>query len=137
VNNTPKFIGVHLAVTDMKASASFYRLMGLALPDDAELGEHVEIDLGGGTHLALSTERVVRMYDPGWRLPQWPPAVALQFQLASRDAVDAIFEQVTAAGHHGHLPPVDAFWGRRYAEVDDPDGNIVGFHSPTDPAKRA
>lgn len=113
----------------MKASASFYRLIGLPFPNDDELREHVEIDLGGGTHIAFSTEGVVRMYDPGWRLPQRPPALAIQFQVESRNAVDALFEQLTAAGHPGHLPPVDAFWGNRYAEVDDPDGNIVGIHS--------
>ena len=133
MTSAPKFFGVHLAVADIKASASFYRLAGVALPDDSELGEHVEIDLGGGAHLALSTERVVRMYDPGWRIPQGPPALALQFQLGSRDAVDDVFERLTGAGHHGHLPPIDAFWGSRYAEVDDPDGNIVGFHGPSQP----
>lgn len=136
MTNDPDFIGVHVAVADMKRSAAFYRALGLPLPDDSELGEHVEIDLGGGAHLSLSTERVVRMYDAGWRLPQRPPALALQFQLASRDAVDALFEQLTAGGYDGHLPPVDAFWGNRYAEVDDPDGNIVGFHSPIDERKR-
>jgi uncharacterized glyoxalase superfamily protein PhnB len=104
-------------------------MVGLAVPDDADLGEHAELDLGSGAHLDLSTERVVRMYDQGWRAPSAPPSAALQFQLHSREAVDAVFQELTAAGHNGHLP-VDAFWGSRYAEVDDPDGNIVGFHSP-------
>ena len=126
----PTFIGVHITVGDIRASAAFYRMVGLAVPDDADLGEHAEIDLGGGAHLALSTERVVRMYDQGWRAPSPPPSAALQFQLQSREAVDAVFQKLTAAGHNGHLPPVDAFWGGGYAEVDDPDGNIVGFHSP-------
>lgn len=136
MTKTPNFIGVHLAVDDMKASAAFYRMVGLAMPFDSDLGDHVEVDVGGGAHLALSTERVVRMYDPGWRLPQGPPAAALQFQLESREAVDTLFAELTAAGCHGHLSPIDAFWGNRYAEVDDPDGNIVGFHSPTDPSTR-
>lgn len=136
VTNVLNFIGVHLAVGDLKASAAFYRMVGLPLPDESELGDHVEVDLGGGAHLSLSTERVVRMYDPGWRLPQKPPGGALQFQLESREAVDTLFAELTAAGYHGHLPPVDAFWGNRYAEVDDPDGSIVGFHSPTDPNRR-
>lgn len=136
MTKTLSFIGVHLAVDDMKASAAFYRMVGLAMPADSELGDHVEVDVGGGAHLALSTERVVRMYDPGWRLPLGPPAAALQFQLESREAVDTLFGELTAAGYHGHLPPIDAFWGNRYAEVDDPDGNIVGFHSPTDPRTR-
>lgn len=136
VTKTPNFIGVHLAVEDMQASAAFYRMVGLTLPGDSDLGDHVEIDLGAGTHLALSSERVVRMYDPGWRLPLRPPGAALQFQVDSRDGVDALFAELTAAGYHGHLSPIDAFWGNRYAEVDDPDGNIVGFHSPTDPNAR-
>jgi uncharacterized glyoxalase superfamily protein PhnB len=43
-----------------------------------------------------------------------------------------MYAVLTAAGYHGHLAPVDAFWGNRYAEVDDPDGTIVGFHSGPD-----
>lgn len=137
MTNVPHFIGVHLAVADLKAAAAFYRRVGLELPDEADLGEHVEVDLGAGRHLAMSTERVVRMYDPGWRKPQTPPAAALQFQLESREAVDSLFRDLTAAGYHGHLSPIDAFWGNRYAEVDDPDGNVVGFHSPPDRAQRS
>jgi uncharacterized glyoxalase superfamily protein PhnB len=132
-DSRPVFFGVHITVADIQASAEFYRTVGLPLPDSSGIGEHVEIDLGHGVHLALSTELVARMYDPGWRSPSAPPASALQFQLASREAVDDIYLALMAAGYHGHLAPIDAFWGNRYAEVDDPDGNIVGFHSPTDP----
>jgi uncharacterized glyoxalase superfamily protein PhnB len=107
------------------------------VPEPVGGGTHAEIDLGSGVHLALSTPEVTRMYDAGWREPQVPPAGALQFQLTSRDAVDALFAELVDAGYHGHLPPVDAFWGNRYAEVDDPDGNIVGFHSPTDSSMRS
>lgn len=129
---SPIFFGVHITVADIAASADFYRRIGLSLPDSSGIGEHVEIDLGHGAHLALSTELVARMYDPGWRPPSAPPPTALQFKLASRDAVDSMYLALTAAGYHGHLAPIDAFWGNRYAEVDDPDGTIVGFHSPTD-----
>ena len=38
-------------------------------------------------------------------------------------------------GYHGHLAPIDAYWGARYAEVDDPNGNIVGLQSPIDPGR--
>ena len=30
------------------------------------------------------------------------------------------------------LAPIDAFWGARYAIVDDPDGNHVGIMGPQD-----
>ena len=130
VTQAPSFIGVHLAVSDIKAAAAFYRTLGLAVPDDDALGEHVEIDLGSGAHLALSIERIVRMYDPGWRAPALPPGSALQFQVESSEAVDALVDRLAAAGYNVHLPPKDAFFGARYAEVDDPDGNIVGVHGP-------
>ena len=31
------------------------------------------------------------------------------------------------AGHRGHLEPWDAERGHRYAQVEDPDGNIVSL----------
>jgi uncharacterized glyoxalase superfamily protein PhnB len=54
--------------------------------------------------------------------------VALQFDLASRAEVDEMHARLTGAGHASHLAPIDAFWGARYCEVSDPDGNVVGFH---------
>jgi uncharacterized glyoxalase superfamily protein PhnB len=130
------FMGVHLAVADMAATMAFYRLAGLPIAADAGAQEHVEIELDGGVHLAFSTPAVMAMYDPAWRGPAASTATALQFGLPSRAAVDEMYASLTGAGYHGHLPPFDAFWGNRYCEVDDPDGNTVGFHSQTDPSTR-
>jgi uncharacterized glyoxalase superfamily protein PhnB len=127
VTRTPSFIGIHVAVADLAATVDFYRRIGLTIPED--VGEHVEIDLGGGAHLALSTPAVVAMYDPGWRGPTPATATVLQFQCESRAAVDEMYASLTGAGYHGHLAPIDAFWGNRYCEIDDPDGNAVGFHA--------
>ena len=41
-----------------------------------------------------------------------------------------IRELLTAAGHRGLQAPYDAFWGARYAVVEDPDGIAVGLMSP-------
>jgi catechol 2,3-dioxygenase-like lactoylglutathione lyase family enzyme len=131
---TTEFVGIHLTVADMARSVAFYRDVGLLVPEDAESSPHVEIELVPGVRLALSSLAVTRAYDPGWRTPSRPPSGALQFELESREAVDELYAELVASGYHGHLPPSDAFWGSRYAEVDDPDGNIVGFHSPRDTA---
>lgn len=136
IRSTASFIGVHLSVKDMPTAVEFYRRLGLDVPDGADGGPHVEIDVGSGSHIALSTIELTKSYDPGWRPTNLPPGSVLQFRLDSREAVDVLYEDLTAAGYHGHLAPFDAFWGNRYAEVDDPDGNIVGFHSPTDPTTR-
>jgi len=39
-------------------------------------------------------------------------------------------------GAVGQQPPWDAFWGARYAVVEDPDGNAVGIMSAIDPDRR-
>ena len=54
------------------------------------------------------------------------------------DATLAFYRKVglTAAGYAGSQPPYDAFWGARYAIVEDPDGNDVGLMSPIDAQRR-
>ena len=59
------------------------------------------------------------------------------FSLPSREAVDERYAELTSAGYRGRQPPVDAFWGARYAVIEDPDGNHVGLMSPKDPARRS
>jgi uncharacterized glyoxalase superfamily protein PhnB len=122
-------IGVHLTVADVPAAIAFYRRLGLDVPEAVGGGSHVEIDLGDGHHLALSSPDITRAYDPGWTTPSGPPGSVLQFEVDSRDAVDELYAELTTAGYQGHLAPIDAFWGNRYAEVDDPAGHRVGFHS--------
>jgi uncharacterized glyoxalase superfamily protein PhnB len=56
--------------------------------------------------------------------------------LATREAVDERFVELTSAGYLGRQAPFDAFWGARYAIVADPDGNDVGLMSPIDDSRR-
>jgi uncharacterized glyoxalase superfamily protein PhnB len=50
--------------------------------------------------------------------------------------VDRIYAGLTSAGHPGLAPPHDAFWGARYAILEDPNGIAVGVMSPIDPARK-
>ena len=50
--------------------------------------------------------------------------------------MDRLHAKLTALGHPSAQPPWDAFWGARYAIVEDPDGTHVGIMSPSDPARR-
>ena len=61
----------------------------------------------------------------------------LGFNVDNRERVDQIYNDLTGAGYHGQQEPFDAFWGARYAVVEDPDGNAVGIMSPVDPDMRA
>jgi catechol 2,3-dioxygenase-like lactoylglutathione lyase family enzyme len=128
----PTFSGVHFFVRDMAATLAFYRRVGLTVSGDQGFAA---AQLPGGLALAFGSYELTRGYDPGWRAPEGGGfRNALQFSLPSHEAVDAIYADLTGAGYAGHLAPFDAFWGSRYAEVEDPDGNLVGFQSPRDPA---
>lgn len=128
---TPRFDAIGLVVSDMAASVAFYRRLGLTFPAGAEEQGHVEAELPGGLRLLLDTEDTVRSFHPGWT----PPAgggrrVSLAVRCDSPEEVDALYEELTAAGSHGELKPWDAVWGQRYAVVLDPDGNAVDLFAP-------
>lgn len=114
----------------MDATIAFYRRVGLAI--DAPPGaNHVAVPLPHGLLLQFDTTDFVRQWDSGWHGPTGGSAV-LGFSMASREAVDRAYADLTGAGYRGHQSPYDAFWGARYAIVEDPDGNPVGFMSPVD-----
>jgi uncharacterized glyoxalase superfamily protein PhnB len=62
--------------------------------------------------------------------------VVIGLKLETREAVDAAYAEVTGAGHKGLQPPYDAFWGARYAIVEDPDGIAVGLMSSIDRTRK-
>ena len=115
---------VELVVADMAATVAFYRRLGLELPDEVADEGHVETTVGG-LRLAFDTHATIRSFDPQWSPPQGGHRVALAFEAPSPADVDAAYEELTAAGAQGHLPPFDAPWGMRYAVVLDPDGTPV------------
>ncbi len=126
----PRIDVIGLVVADMAASLSFYRLLGLDVPAEADTEPHVEVTLPGGLRLAWDTAETLRSFDPGWTAPTGGPATALAFLCDDPADVDRCFAELTAAGHEGHLAPFDAFWGQRYATLRDPDGNGVDLFAP-------
>ena len=127
---TPRFAVIGVVASDMAASLAFYRRLGLVLPEGAEQQPHVEAELPGGLTLALDTEETIRSFHPGWKPPAGGGRVGLAFRCGSPAEVDAVYEDLVAAGYHGELKPWDAFWGQRYATVHDPDGNGVDLFAP-------
>ena len=61
----------------------------------------------------------------------------LNLRTASREDVDSLCTELADAGYTVSQPPFDAFWGSRYAIVNDPDGHPVGLKSEPDPEKRS
>jgi catechol 2,3-dioxygenase-like lactoylglutathione lyase family enzyme len=127
---TPRFDAIGLVVSDMAASVAFYRRLGFAFPEGSEDQPHAEAALPGGGRLLLDTEDTVRSFHPGWRPPDAGSRSAIVLRCAGPAEVDAVYEEMVGAGHHGELNPWDAFWGQRYAVLHDPDGNGVDLFAP-------
>jgi len=136
-DQSPTFAFLHLVVRDIAASLAFYRRLGATIPPGAEERPHVAAVLPGGLAVEFDTVALTRGYDPGWREATGGSRTSFEFALPDRPAVDALYAALTAAGYVGHLPPHNAFWGARYAVVDDPDGNAIGLQSPADAAPTA
>ncbi|MCX4965564.1 VOC family protein [Streptomyces sp. NBC_00654] len=119
---TPRLDAISIITADLAASLAFYRRLGLDIPAGAESAPHVEVTLPGGGRLLWDTEEVIRSFDPDWQRPAGGERLGLAFLCDSPAEVDAVYADLTGAGHPGHLEPWDAVWGQRYAVVLDPDG---------------
>ncbi len=131
----PKLTMLNLVVADMRASLDFYRRLGTVASGEAD-GPHAELSMPDGFSLELDTAESARLWHAGVRADPGTGHVVIGFALASREAVDARYAELTAAGYEGRQPPFDAFWGSRYAIVADPDGNDVGLMSPAEESMR-
>ena len=128
---SPRFEALGVVVSDLARSVAFYRLLGLEFPEGAESSEHghVEAQLPGGLRFMLDTEETVRSFDPEWKRPDGN-SVGLAFACDSAVDVDRVHGELVDVGYESHKEPWDAFWGQRYAQVSDPDGNVVDQFSP-------
>ena len=124
---------IGVVVADLQRAVDFYRLLGLEFPDDLdpEGHGHVEASMPGGIRFLLDTEETVRSFAPDWTPPSGGQRTTLAFLCDSPADVDRLYSELVAAGGAAYREPWDAFWGQRYAEVKDPDGNVVDLFAPS------
>ena len=125
----PKLDMIGITCRDMAASLRFYRLLGVATPDLEPDDPYVETTLPGGIRLSWNDLEMVKKIDPAWIEPVGQ-RIGLAFLCDGPADVDARYAAILEAGYAGHKAPWDAFWGQRYAQVLDPDGNVVDLFAP-------
>jgi len=108
----------------MSESLRFYRLLGLNIPSDADQESHVEAALPGGLRLAWDTVELISSLHDGWESPVGH-RMGLAFLCDSPGELDVLYLSLVDAGYQGVREPWNAFWGQRYANVLDPDGNLI------------
>ena len=134
----PKLDQINIVSSDVEASVAFYRRLGVEIPQSriwrtASGAQHVGASRAEGAWavgLDIDSVAFARLWNRGWQdAADLRGRVVVGFRLPSRAAVDAIYALMTGAGHRGLQPPYDAFWGARYAIIEDPDGIAVGLMS--------
>ena len=126
----PELNAIGIVASDMARSISFYQSLGFDVPDTPDEG-HVETSLPNGIRLMLDSEETILSFRPEWTR-ETGNQVALALECESPAEVDEIYARVTAAGFHGEKEPWDAFWGQRYAQLQDPDGVPVDLYAALD-----
>ena len=121
---------VNLVVSDMEVTR---RLLSQARSDHRRAAARMERPPSDGRDAGRPRARVrqsaVRRV-MGSGLATGPTSQRPRLQGRHGEEVDEIYARLTDAGAKAQQSPIDAFWGSRYAVVEDPDGNAVGIMSP-------
>ena len=117
---------IGIVVQDMAKSLAFYRTAGLPIPDGQDSERNVEFTDETGISLGFLTQETAQQADPRWQIPTGQ-RMNLQFNCGSPAEVDATHARLIAAGYTSYTEPWDAYWGQRFARVQDPDSNVVNF----------
>lgn len=112
---------IGLTCRSIPESLKFYRMLGLEIADPEPDEPYVECTLAGGIRLSWNDVEMIKQIDPDFKEPVGQ-RIGLAFLCDSPGAVDALFRDITGAGFKAHKEPWDAFWGQRYAQLQDPDG---------------
>src|SRR5215208_4527495 len=125
----PNISIITIAVADLERALVFYR-DGLGLQTEGIFGEEFEdgavvfFNMNPGLILALWTRPALARDS---NVPVDGPAVtefSLAHNVGSRDEVDALMRQATAAGAHVTAPAHDTFYGGYAGYFQDPDGHL-------------
>ena len=120
---------VGVIVADMAESLRFYRLLDIEIAEPAPEQDHVEATLESGLRIAWDGLEMMKGLDPDWVQPVGQ-RLGLAFLCDGPAGVDAKYQGILDAGFKSKREPWDAFWGQRYAQVLDPDGNVIDLFAP-------
>ncbi|MGH7709456.1 MAG: VOC family protein [Vulcanimicrobiaceae bacterium] len=140
MRSRPHLNQLNVVSGNLTASIAFYRRLGVDIPDDTVWSTPTGIHHVSASDSAMDRNPVdleldsipfAAHWNSGWRGRQdLAGRVVIGFHVSSRDDVDELYTELTNEGYVGLQAPYDAFWGSRYAVIEDPDGTAVGLMSP-------
>ncbi len=122
---------VGLIVEDMASSVTFYRRLGLDVPEDSEQKTHVEVKMGNGLTFFLDSKPA--RWDPGFvRMTNSEHTetaagynTVFEFYLKTQTAVKAKYAELMTFDYQGLRAPYATTFGMCFALVKDPDGHTI------------
>ncbi|HEV2365236.1 MAG TPA: VOC family protein [Caulobacteraceae bacterium] len=130
---------LNIVAGDIAATADFYGRLGVGFEAAARDPQafHANGQAGEAIAVDLDTADFAAVWNPSWAgRHDLVGRIVVGFRVEERGDVDRLHADITAAGHKSLAEAFDAFWGARYAIVEDPNGVAVGLMSAVDPARR-
>jgi uncharacterized glyoxalase superfamily protein PhnB len=123
-----KLNAVGVTSTNLKKTTQFYSLLGFQFPKFGADEQHVEsIPQKGEAKLMIDHQAMIKEILGETPQPGNHSSFAVQYDSANE--LDEVFQKAKAAGFKVVKAPWDAFWGQRYAILEDPDGYKVDLYA--------
>jgi uncharacterized glyoxalase superfamily protein PhnB len=128
-----KLNAVGVTSTNIAKTVEFYTILGFKFPEYKKGDQHLEpITPDGSARLMIDSSTLIKEI-----IGETPKAgnhsnFAIEYNSVSE--LNEIANSISEAGFVIVKEPWDAFWGQRYAIVEDPDGYKVDLYSNLPPS---
>jgi uncharacterized glyoxalase superfamily protein PhnB len=119
---------IGIVSADLKKTVKFYKILGVGLKP-VMVPTHLEGKTSSGVVIMVDDLKSIKEIYPKWKKPKGSSGVVLCFQQNSPAEVNKLHLKLVKAGFKSLNAPWDAFWGQRYANVVDPDGNQIDLYA--------
>jgi uncharacterized glyoxalase superfamily protein PhnB len=119
-----KIDAVGVSSSNMQRTVEFYKFLGFQFPEFKPEEDHLEpATPDGSARLMIDSKSMVKEIIGAEPMPGNHSSFAIKYDKPAE--VDWTVEQIKKGGFTVVTEPWDAFWGQRYAIVQDPDGYKV------------
>lgn len=124
-----KIDAVSVTSTNLKTSVKFYSLLGFNFPSCEEGEKHIEPEHNDGEiHLMIDSSDLIENITGSKPIP--PNHSTFAILCTNPSEVDHLYKKIKEGGFTVVKEPWDAFWGQRYAIIQDPDGYKIDLFAP-------
>jgi catechol 2,3-dioxygenase-like lactoylglutathione lyase family enzyme len=123
-----KLNAIGVTASDLQKTVDFYKLLGFQFPEFKPDEQHLEpLPTEGSARLMIDALELTKSLIGEDPKPSNHSAFALEYDSAVE--VNEVAAKVKEAGFKVDKEPWDAFWGQRYAVIEDPDGYKVDLYA--------